>query len=245
MTTSLPSATNRLSDVKRIGTGLAFIFCPLIFVFAFAVHPGLLNPHRLSDTALILRAHGNAWLAVGHVLVLFAAALLGVVLQHFMQRLDQGWPAWAGYSGAALGVLGAVLLAAEKGAECLTISALDTLPESQFAQMMPGLVAIFSHQGWMALVGGVVLLAVGTTLQAVGLFAANAISRWQSVALLIGVWLLGWPDGEEIYSLAGAILLSLALVPVGVQLMLRRADQAGSLAAPGQQPGAGHPALAH
>ncbi len=207
-----------LDDVKRIGTGLAFILFPLLFVFAFAVHPGLLNPHRLSDAELILRAHHNALLAFGHVLVLFDAAILVVVTLELMRLLDHSSAAWAGFIGAALTILGTVALAAEKGAECLTISALDTLPENQFTQMMPGLVAIFSHQGWMILVMGVMLLAVGLTIQAIGLLITNVVPRWQS-ALLLGIWLLGFPDGWEIVSLIGSVLLAIALVPIGIRII--------------------------
>jgi hypothetical protein len=187
-------------------------------VFAFAVHPGLLTPHRLSDTELILRAHHNTLLAFGHVLVLFDAAILIVVTLGLMRLLDCTPAAWAGFIGAALTVLSAIALGAEKGAECLTISALDTLPENQFTQMMPGLVAIFSHQGWMILVMGVMLLAVGLTVQAIGLLITNVVPRWQS-ALLLGVWLMGFPDGWEIVALIGSLLLAIALVPIGIRIV--------------------------
>lgn len=217
MTTTSPAPSIRLNDVKRIGTGLAFILFPLLLLFAFAVHPGLLNPHQLSSQELILRAHQNPLLAFGHVLVLFDAAILVVVTLHFMKLLDGTSAAWAGLVGAALGVLGAIMLAAEKGAESLTLSALDTLPENQFAQMMPGLVAIFSHQGWMALVLGVVLVAVGFSIQAIALLKTSVIPRWQSALLLIGIWMLGWPDGEEIVALSGSILLAVAFVPYGIR----------------------------
>lgn len=151
MKTTSTVSSMRLNDVKRIGTGLAFILFPLLFVFAFAVHPGLLNPHMLSDEEVILRAHHNTLLGFGHVLVLLDAAILVVVTFELMRLLDRTSAAWAGFLGAIVAVLGAVMLAAEKGAECLTMSALDSLPENQFTQMMPGLVAIFSKQGWMIL----------------------------------------------------------------------------------------------
>jgi hypothetical protein len=220
-TTATTVSSTRLNEVKRIGTGLAFILFPLLFVFAFAVHPGLLNPHRLSDAELILRAHQNALLAFGHVLVLFDAAIMVVVTLELMRMLNRGAAAWLGFIGAAFTVLSAIALGAEKGAESLTISALDTLPENQFAQMMPGLLAIFSHQGWMILVMGVVLLAVGLTIQAIGLFITNIIPRWQSV-LMLGVWLMGWPDGEEIFALVGSILLAIALIPTGIRIIARK-----------------------
>jgi len=208
-----------LDNAKRVGTGLAFVLFPLLFVFAFAVHPGLLNPHQLSPEEVILRAHQNPLLAFGHVLVLLDAAILVVVTLQFMRLLDGTAAAWAGLVGAALNVLGAVMLGAEKGAESLTISALDALPANQFAQMMPGLVAIFSHQGWMALVEGVVLIAIGFSIQAIALLKTNVIPRWQSALLLIGVWMLGWPDGEEIVALAGSILLTVAWVPYGIYII--------------------------
>jgi hypothetical protein len=218
MKTTVNTSSKSLDEVKRIGTGLTFILFPLIFVFAFAVHPGLLTPHRLSDTELILRAHHNALLAFGHALVLFDAAILVVVTLGLMRILDRTTAAWAGFIGAALTVVSAIALGAEKGAECLTISALDTLPENQFTQMIPGLVAIFSHQGWMILVMGVMLLAVGLTIQAIGLLITNAIPRWQS-ALLLGVWLMGFPDGWEIVALIGSIMLSIALIPTGIRMI--------------------------
>lgn len=216
------NTTENLEHVKRIGTGLAFILFPLLFVFAFAVHPGLLNPHMLSEREVILRAHDNALLAFGHVLVLFDAALLIVVTLHFMKLLKRGPAAWAGFIGATLAVLGAVMLAAEKGAESLTVSALDTLPEHTFAQLVPGLMPIFSHQGWMVLVWGVVLLAPGFAIQAIALLATNAIPRWQSALLLIGICLLGGPDGFEIVNLGAAILLAVALVPYGIQTIRKK-----------------------
>ena len=215
-----------LNSVKRIGTGLAFILFPLLFVFAFSVHPGLLNPHRLSDVEVILRMHHNALLTIGHVLVLFDAAILVVVTLELMKLLDQTSAAWAGLIGAALAVLGAIALGAEKGAECLTMSALDTLPQSQFMQMIPSLLPIFSHQGAMILVMGVVLLAVGLSVQAIGLLTTKAMPRWQAALLLIGVWMLGWPDGEEIVALVGSLLLTAALLPYGLRILLKKGPDA-------------------
>jgi len=222
MITITNKSSKRLSEAKRIGTGLAFILFPMIFVFAFAVHPGLLNPHMLSDEEVVLRMHHNALLTFGHVLVFFDAALLVVVTLRLMRMLERGSAAWAGFIGAAVAILGAVSLGAEKGAECLTMSAIDTLPENLFGQMMPGLVAIVSKQGWMILVWGVVLMAVGLTIQAIGLLTTHAIPRWQSVLLLIGIWLLGGPDGFEIVNLAGSILLAVALVPLGVWILRKK-----------------------
>src|SRR5512145_702171 len=132
---------NKLNQVKQIGVGLAFILFPLLFVFAFAVHPGLLQPHLLNPEELILRAHGNGLLQFGHVLVTLSTGLLIVIALHFMKLLERSSGAWAGFLGAAIAILGALVLAADKGALCLTMSAYDTLPENVFAQIMPGVLA--------------------------------------------------------------------------------------------------------
>jgi hypothetical protein len=133
MKSVMASSPSNLDNVKRILTGLSFILFPLLFIFAFAVHPGLFSPQLLSNEELIIRAHNNNLLAFGHVLVLFITPLLIVVALRFMKILNRGSVAWAGFIGAVMAVFGAVMLAAEKGAESLTISALNTLPENQFA----------------------------------------------------------------------------------------------------------------
>jgi hypothetical protein len=213
-------APSMLEAVKRHGEGLAIVLMPLLFVFAFAVHPGLLHPQMLTPEQVVLRARDNQLLAFGHVLVLFDAALIIVVALHFMKVLEKTRGAWLGFIGAVASVLGAIALGAEKGAESLTMTALFGMPNSVFAGVFPGLVAIFSHRGWMGLVWGVVLIAVGLVLQAIGLLMTDAIPRWEA-ALLFAVCFLGWPDGREIINLTAAVLLSVALVPYGLRVLTR------------------------
>ena len=138
-----------LNQIKQISVGLAFITFPMLFVFAFAVHPGLLQPRLLSPEEIILRAHGDGLLQFGHVLVTLSTTLLIAVALHFMKLLDRSSGAWAGFIGAAIAILGAIILAADKGALCLTMSAFDTLPEKVFVQIMPGVLAMFQNKaGW-------------------------------------------------------------------------------------------------
>jgi hypothetical protein len=133
--------------------------------------------------------------------------------------LSQGSAAWAGLIGAVLAVLGAILLAADKGALCLTMSALDTLPEEKFSPMMPGLLAMFSKKGWMKLLWGILLLPVGFAIQAIGLLQVNALPSWQSTLFLIGVLLVGTPDGMEIINLSASVLMAIAMIPYGIHLI--------------------------
>src|SRR5512135_863245 len=208
-----------ISHIQQIGTGAAFILFPLIFIFAFAVHPGLLRPRLLRPEEIIRRARRNKLLQLAHSLVLLSTTLLIVMAIHFMKILGQESAAWFGLIGAVLAVLGAILLAADKGALCLTMSALDTVPEEKFSAMMPGLLAIFSKKGWMILLWGIVLLPVGFALQTVGLLQVGALPAWQSTLFLIGVLLVATPDGLEIINLSASILMAIALIPYGIQLI--------------------------
>ncbi len=223
-----------LRRVKRVGTGLCFIIFPLVFVFAFSAHPSLLHPHLLSPQDLILRAHNAGLLQFGHVLVTLNTALLVVIALHFMRLLDRTSWAWAGLVGGAVGILGAIILAADKGALCLTMSALDTVPASKFAAMMPGLLAMFSHKGWMVLLWGITLLPLGFAILAVALFKAKTLPRWQSACFLAGVLFVGFPDGAEIINLTASVLMAVALIPYGMRMVARQGS-ARSAAAPARE----------
>jgi hypothetical protein len=212
-----------LHQAKRVGTSLCFIIFPLVFVFAFLVHPGLMDPHLLlSPEEIILRAHDAGLLQFGHVLVTLNTALLVVIAVHFMGLLNRTSWAWVGLIGAAVGILGAIILAADKGALCLTMTALDTVPASEFAAMMPGLLAMFSLKGWMVLLWGIVLLPIGFTILAVALLKTRAIPCWQSALFLTGVVFVAFPDGAEIVNLTASVLMAVALVPYGVRMLLPR-----------------------
>jgi hypothetical protein len=209
------------NQIKQIGLGMAFILFPLVFVFAFAVHPGLLNPHLLNPKELILRAHHAGLLQFGHVLVMLNTALLIVVALHFIKLLDGSSLSWVGYIGGALAILGAIFLAADKGALCLTMSAFDTLPEKDFAQIMPGVLAMFTKQGWLVLLWGILFLPIGFAIQAIALLKTNTFPLWQSLLFLIGVLLVGTPDGVEIINLTASILMAIAFVPYGIQIIAK------------------------
>jgi hypothetical protein len=99
------------------------------------------------------------------------------------------------------------------------MSALDTVPEDKFSAMMPGLLAMFSKKGWMILLWGIVLLPVGFAIQTLGLMQVSALPLWQSTLFLIGVLLVGTPDGVEIINLSAAIMMAIAMIPYGVHLI--------------------------
>ena len=211
-----------LRVTKRICLGLSFIIFPLIFIFAFAGHPDLLNPHFLGPEELIQRAHGNSMLHLGHALVTLCTGLLVVVALHFMSIQNNKSTAWLGFIGGVLAIIGALMLAADKGALCLTMSALDSLPEHEFAAMMPGLLAMFAKEGWLVLIWGLLLLPIGFVIQAIGLIKSKSLATWQGILFLIGVLFIGTPDGVEIVNLIASVMVAIALIPYGLKLMVSK-----------------------
>jgi hypothetical protein len=226
MTTRTQSATPRtlnqsdpIDRARRIGTAAALVVMPAIFVFAFATHPGLGSLRLLEPAELIVRARGNGMLQFAHALVTLNTALLVVVAIHLQSLLRAGRGAWAGLIGGAMAVLGACLLAADKGAMCLTMSALDTVDDTTFTAMVPGLMAIFEKQGWAVLIWGMVLLPLGVAVQAIGLLRSGIWPKWQAGALLAGSLLIATPDGMEIVNLIAALALFVALAPQAARLI--------------------------
>jgi hypothetical protein len=209
-----------LDQIEQIGVGLAFIIFPMLFIFAFGSHPGLLKPRLLGPKELILRAHGNKLLQFGHVLVTLSTTLLIVVALQVMKLLEHSSGAWAGFFGGAIAIVGTIILAADKGALCLTMSAFDTLPEKVFAQLMPGIMAMFTKQGWLVLLWGMVFLPIGFGIQAIGLLTTHTLPGWQSLLFLIGVLLVAIPDGLEIINLSASIMMAIAFIPYGIQLIV-------------------------
>ncbi len=213
---------NLFKRLKTIFTGLAFIIFPLIFIFTFAVHPGLLQPHLLGPEELIMRAHHADLLQFGHVLITLSTVLLIVVALQFMRSLEQTKQVWAGLIGAILAILGAIFLAVDKGALCMTMSAFDTLSEEQFTRIMPGILVLFNKEGWLVLVWGILLLPIGFAIQGIALLKTKILPPWQGCLFLIGIFLVGTPDGLEIINLLASILIALALIPYGLYIIDQR-----------------------
>lgn len=209
------------AEAARVGTGFAFVVMPLVFVFAFATHPGLLRPRLLRPEQLIDRARGRRLLHAGHGLVTINTALMIVVALHLGGIVTRHGAGWAGLLGTLLAVLGTVSLAADKGALCLTMSALDGLSDAEFTAARPALSAIFAKKGWLWLLWGILLVPIGFAVLAIAALASGATSAWVAVPLLVGVLLIGTPDGAEIVNLAAAVTMAAGLVPFGLAMIFQ------------------------
>lgn len=207
------------AEAAGVGTGVAFVVMPLVFVFAFATHPGLLRPRVLRPEQLIDRSRGRRLLHAGHGLVTINTALMIVVAVHLGHLVARHSAGWAALIGTGLAVLGTVALAADKGALCLTMSALENLSDEEFAAARPALSAVFAKKGWLALLWGIILIPVGFAVLAVAALISGATSPWLAIPLLLGVLLIGFPDGAEIVNLGAAVLLAVGLVPFGLTMI--------------------------
>ena len=209
------------TEAARIGTGLAFIVMPLVFVFAFGTHPGLLHPRIMRPEQLIDRARGNRLLHAGHALVTVNTALMIVVALHLGDAVTSHGAGWAGLVGTVLAVLGSVSLAADKGAFCLTMSALDGLSDEEFTAARPALSAIFAKKGWLWLVWGMRLNPDAFAVLAIAALSSAAVASWGAGLLLVGVLFIGFPDGAEIVNLAAAVTMAAGLVPYGLEMIVK------------------------
>lgn len=211
---------NTFDKTKRIGIGSSFIIFPLVFIYAFTIHPNLFNPKMLEPAELIQRAHYSNHLHFAHALVTLSTGLLVIASLHFMSLLKNTSGKWFGLIGSVLAILGSLMLAADKGALCLTMSALDTLPENEFINMMPGLLAIFNKQGWLVLIWGLILLPIGFIVQTMGLLKSKSFAKWQCILFIIAMLFIGTPDGLEIINLTASILMSIVLIPYGYKILI-------------------------
>lgn len=207
-----------LDPIKKTGAALAFLLYPLLAGIAFAVHPNLLSLRIDHDLQVkISEFHGNQILHFGHFLMLVSAPLLLVIALHSMQRLETSAP-WWGFIGGCLAITGAFILAADKGALCLVPSAFDTLPETDFQNLTPGIAAMFQYRGWLWVLWLLPLLPIGFVIQSMGLVRSRQMPRWQSLSILTGSLLMVNPD-IDLIGLAATVFLAIGFVPYAFQLL--------------------------
>lgn len=209
-----------LETVKRIGTGLAFILYPLFSGLAFAAHPNLLSLEIGGVSDKVAEFHNNPFMHFGHFVMTLGVPLLIVIAAKFMRMLT-GRGAWLGFIGGVMGAFGAVLLAVDKTALCLAMSAFDTLPEVEFAQLLPGIEALFGFKGYLAILYVLPLLPLGFLIQGIGLYRASVIPRWQSIALIVAMLGLGVAAAVDIdlFGLVATVILACSFIPLGIQFI--------------------------
>jgi hypothetical protein len=208
----------KIETIKEKGFAISTITFPLMLLIGFLMHPNLLRLEALHTVEqLVGRFHNQPMYHIGHLIVMFAVPVIMIMLIGSMNIL-QGKGKQLGFWGGIIGLFGAFILAVDKGALCLVLSAFDTLPEAEFQKFVPFLSVIVNKAGLLWVVWLLPLLPIGAAIQAFGLMKAQIISKWQGICIITGLLLLNNPDIELISSI-GALLMCVGYIPWGVKLL--------------------------
>ncbi len=211
----------KIESFKTKSFAISVIAFPIMLLTGFLMHSNLLKLEPLQTVEqLVGRFHNQSMFHIGHLIVMFAVPVIMIALISFMSVL-QGKGKRLGFWGGIIGLFGAFILAVDKGALCLVLSAFDTLPEAQFQEFVPFLSVIVNKEGMLWVVWLLPLLPVGAAIQALGLFKEKFISKWQTVCIISGLLLLNNPDIELISSI-GALLMCAGYIPWGVRILQGR-----------------------
>ena len=211
----------KIDTIKKKGFAISLIAFPVMLLVGFLMHPNILSFEPLQNVEqLVGRFHNQPVYHFGHLIVMFTVPLI-MVTQISIMNVLQGKGERLGFWGGITGLFGAFILAVDKGALCLVLSAFDTLPEAEFQQFVPFLSVVVNKAGLLWVVWLLPLLPVGASIQALGLFKEKFISRWQTVCIISGLLLLNNPDIEFISSV-GALLMCAGYIPWGVRILQGR-----------------------
>jgi len=211
----------KIESFKTKSFAISVIAFPVMLLTGFLMHSNLLKLEPLQTVEqLVGRFHNQPMYHIGHLIVMFAVPVIMIALISFMSVL-QGKGKRLGFWGGIIGLFGAFILAVDKGALCLVLSAFDTLPETRFQEFVPFLSVIVNKEGMLWVVWLLPLLPVGAAIQALGLSKEKFISKWQTVCIIAGLLLLNNPDIELISSI-GALLMCAGYIPWGVRILQGR-----------------------
>jgi hypothetical protein len=218
MSLSIPDKVMEIEKIRRKGFAISLIAFPVMLLVGFLMHPNLLKLEALQTVEqLVGRFHKQPMYHMGHFIVMIAVPVIMIYLISSMNLL-QGKGKQLGFWGGVIGLFGAFILAVDKGALCLVLSAFDTLREEQFQAITPYLSVIVNKEGLLWVVWLLPLLPIGAAIQALGLKREKFINKWQGMSIIIGLLLLNNPD-IELISATGALLMCAGYIPWGVNML--------------------------
>jgi hypothetical protein len=205
-----------IENLKKKSFALSLIGFPLMLLIGFLMHPNLLQMNMLKTSQqLVERFHNNPMYHIGHLIVMFSVPVIIVAMIGTMKKLN-GKGKLFGFWGGVIGIFGAFILAVDKGALCLVLSAFDTLPEDQFLNLVPSLQVLVDKSGLLFLLWLLPLLPLGAIIQAIGLMKEQVISKFQGILIIIGLLLLNNPE-IELISTIGGLLMCIGYIPWGIK----------------------------
>jgi len=211
----------QVETAKRICTGLAFFLYPLAAFIAFIAHPNLLSLEvGVPVMDKVAEFHNNRFMHFGHLLMVLSVPPLTIVIIKFMSMLKRRG-AWWGFIGGVMALYGVLGLAVQKTAQCLVMSTFDTLPETVYTQLLPGIEAIFNLKGYLVIIYLLPLLPIGVLIQGIGLYREENIPHWQSVVMIIAMLGMGVSAAVDIdiFGLVSTLILAISWFPLGFQLI--------------------------
>ena len=154
----------KIEIIKRKGFAISIIAFPAMLLTGFLMHPNLLKLEALQTVEqLVGRFHNQPIYHIGHFIVMFSVPVILIALISIMNVL-QGKGKQLGFWGGITGLFGAFILAVDKGALCLVLSAFDTLSEAQFQEFVPFLNVIVNKAGLLWVVWLLPLLPIGAAI---------------------------------------------------------------------------------
>ena len=205
-------------QVKTKGLAFSLMLFPIMLLVGFLMHPHL-EQMKMIFTAqdLVERFHNNSYYHIGHLIVMFSVPFIIVSMIGIMNGLQSSGKNW-GFWGCIIGVFGAFILAVDKGALCLVLSAFDSLPERDFITISPFLQVIVDKAGLLKVCYLLPLLPLGAIIQGVGLIKEKCIKKWQGILMIVGLLLLNNPD-IELISTIGTLFMCFGYFPIGIKAL--------------------------
>ena len=204
-----------IETLKKKGFAFSIIAFPIMLFTGFLMHPHLLEMKGLKTAQqLVERFHNNPLFHIGHLMVMLAVPFIIIVMVGSMNLLQANGKR-LGFWGAIIGVFGGFILAVDKGALCLVLSAFDTVPEDKFIGLIPYLQVIVDKAGLLVILWLLPLLPLGAIIQTVGLVEQTIIKLWQGIFIIIGLLLLNNPEIELISAIGGG-LMCVGYIPWGI-----------------------------
>jgi len=208
----------KIEYIKKKAFGSSIILFPVMLLVGFLMHPNLLKLEALQTVEqLVGRFHNQPKYHIGHLIVMFTVPVIMIALISIMNILE-GKGKQFGFWGGIIGLFGVFILAVDKGALCLVLSAFDTLPEAQFQGFEPFLSVIVNKAGNLWVVWMLPMLPIGAAIQAFGLMKEKVISKWLGVCIVVGLMLLNNPD-IELISASGALIMGAGYIPWGLKIL--------------------------
>lgn len=202
----------------EILAGLSTIIFPFLLLIGFIMHPDLFS-FKLVESAEQLASNfrHQSIFHIGHLIVALAIPFIVIHVFYVMISCKSKGGKLA-FIGGLIAIFGAIILALDKGSLCLVLSGFDTLNEHEFNQFIPYLQVLVDKKGLLVINWLIVLLPLGTIIQALALRKESYFTKGQASAVIIGLILLNNPDIELISTL-GALLMVYGYIPLGIKFI--------------------------